>query len=693
MDQPHQFSSSLQYHRRARFNLATTPESNILEDKLKFHKAQIHSSHSAFEHVNRSGRSTHASNRSMSSPPSALSLASLDLQMQETEEQMNMTRPISVIRDVLSGEVRNIRLGPLIHLVIVSCLIFGTLSDLVFRSGGGIGIGLNDKKHKLHDSESKSGILGSAMIESLSDALLPILPFAGGVDLRRDDAWKSWRNYLSIFGDGDYLNDNETANSRKKVKVQLIPRGGAIGKKGRNGGPTSAMVLSTTESFLPLDDIADMTLREISYTFHYLVESGKEEFHIDTFVSTDFEGEQVNSRMEKAVRSIDDAAKRSRGEGIQPALTSNEEGTSGDSSNGDIDALRFSAAMRILAEWRVLRQVPPGYKGYAVGMNLGQKDVVQNLAKIEHAAHKWIEARLSDGQCDDGKVCDQKRSPTLRQLLEDEIDNNVHPNNKLPRLKDKTAAMGLLWVRRQLHYQTAIFDNILSVPKTYATVIEAVSAAYADVYGSLHGWAVQKIFNYSFQAAPNAKEIFRHMNPRLLEEVKNSATLPSQPDNYSNDEMSNDIMEEIMIESAPDDIEFFIPKELKVEIKEGNPFLNFFENIGSEFDKLGHHIGGEWDKLLCNISNTFDKNKDEDCDNITSSSSSSLAARGGSSSQQKSSNTNLNYDVIDVEEHTSKIMQEDANQHIEVFLKIVSPMLDDLAALFDEMNMDDPTKV
>ena len=54
---------------------------------------------------------------------------------------------------------------------------------------------------------------------------------------------------------------------------------------------------------------------------------------------------------------------------------------------------------------------------------------------------------------------------------------------------------------------------------------------------------------------------------------------------------SADIMEqEIMIESAPDDIECSVPmKKWKVEIKEGNPFI--------DFDKLGHriHVGSaEW---------------------------------------------------------------------------------------------------
>ena len=49
--------------------------------------------------------------------------------------------------------------------------------------------------------------------------------------------------------------------------------------------------------------------------------------------------------------------------------------------------------------------------------------------------------------------------------------------------------------------------------------------AYTTVYGSYHGWAVQKIFNYSFQAAPQVTEIYKYMNPTLLEQVTDKARL------------------------------------------------------------------------------------------------------------------------------------------------------------------------
>jgi hypothetical protein len=134
----------------------------------------------------------------------------------------------------------------------------------------------------------------------------------------------------------------------------------------------------------------------------------------------------------------------SRGRDVLPSLPQED----------TVDALIFCAAMRIFAEWSMVRQVPDGYKGYAVGMNLGHKDIVQNLGKMETAVHKWLDygrekralKRAWEQNSGDGDFYDDKlRSPTLRDLLEDEVDCNVHAS--LPRLVEKTAAMGLLlWV-------------------------------------------------------------------------------------------------------------------------------------------------------------------------------------------------------------------------------------------------------
>jgi len=634
--------------------------------------------------------------------------------MQEPEEQMAMEGHISAMRDLFSGHARNVRIGPIVHLIFFSCLLFATLSDVVLRMNAGNTIAKSSTRFNNGVNKPKSSNLGSAMISSITEALSPVLPFAGGVDLRRDDKWKSWRNYLWIFGE---QGQRETFNSAGQVS--LMPRGGAINKhigRGRSytkkSCASTVMTLSVVVPFLSTKDIAEMTLREITFTFRYIIDAGREDFDMTFFLSQDFDGEPVNERMEKAVRSIESAVGMSRGPDVMPAITSVHqdidtnmiEKNSGSLSSvgyGDIDALQYCAAMRILAEWRVLRQVPPGYKGYAVGMSLGQKDVVQNVAKIERAAHEWIEAH-SEAQCDEDEVCHQRRSPTLRQLLLFEIDNDLHPNNKLPRLKEKSCAMGLLWTRRQLHYQTSIFDNIISVPEHFPTVIDAVGSAYSEVYGNLHGWAVQKIFNYSFQSAPNAEEIFRHMNPRRLQQVEataKSGNIPSAVISPSD----NTITEEQVAESQVPDLVSIESDDLttsRMEIveevpaiessknKEGKPLIEFFDNVGKEIDSLGHHIGNEWDKIVCNVSNIFknDKIREDNCQLKHS-----LGTRGGSSEESKESKHEMSDSEID--EYVTKEMENDAKDHIVTYLKVARPILSDLTGLFDEMNMDDPTKV
>ena len=89
--------------------------------------------------------------------------------------------------------------------------------------------------------------------------------------------------------------------------------------------------------------------------------------------------------------------------------------------------------------------------------------------------------------------------------------------------------MGILWVCRQLHYQTLIFSNILQVPRRFSSMIDAVTAAYQTVYGKYHGWAMQQIFNYSFQSAPDGDTIYRHMNPHRLKEVLQTAKRMKPP--------------------------------------------------------------------------------------------------------------------------------------------------------------------
>ena len=497
--------------------------------------------------------------------------------------------------------------------------------------------------------------LGSAAISSVTEVLSPILPFAGGLDLRREDYWQTSGSWVETLQSVASQVQEAFYRSDENSLVGSIPRGGgnAPGKVGSRQASTKRKtkhdsVLSAQQPFISIDAISDLTLSDVSETFRYALECNKEGFNEGRFINS------LAPRVKKVVTAMQAAAGKSRGKDAKISQVKS-------SNNGEIDALAFSAAMRVFGEWRVLRQVPDGYKGYAVGMSLGHKDIVQNLAKIEQGVHDWLdrqrdllslqaqwEANGADENCPiDGSVPRELRSPTLRELLNYEIEMDINPPSRLPRLKEKSAAMGLLWVRRQLHYQTLLFDNVLKIPSKFSSTADAVSAAYQEVYDRFHGWAVQKIFTYSFQSAPEAEVIYKHMDPWRLEEVVQASRRLKQPDARPAASAAN-----------------------TDSINEGTN--------DNPFDAFVKHVGGEWDKFASSfvrfVTGQHHNNEAEE-----------LAIRGGSNSGSAEKSM--------AEAYITQEMVKDAHEHITSFLDVSYPLLGILASLFDELNMDDPTKV
>ena len=505
--------------------------------------------------------------------------------------------------------------------------------------------------------------LGSAAIATVTDALSPILPFTGGVDLRSEELWDKGSWYHSATCVMQQVRD---AFGLQPVSVLDIPRGGAqsngklaIDKSLKQIKTDHASPISDVKPFVSINAIADLTLSDLTVFIEYAVGNNRIGFDRARFVNS------ANDRVKPLLKAMDATVQTSRGKDVLPALTQQE------STTGDVDALQFCAALRIFAEWRMVRQVPEGYKGYAMGMNLGHKDVLKNLGKMENAAHEWLDHQRQvlalqqawrESSGDTSEEEEVLRSPTLRDLLEHEIEMDVH--NRLPRLKEKTAAMGLLWVRRQLHYQTSVFANILKVPSEFPDAHAAVSHAYKEVYGQYHGWAVQKIFNYSFQAAPNVEEIYKFMNPHELAKAQDAARRMA----------SSSYQEEQMDEATAGEDED--GQEQRAPPKAMNPFERFGNHIGSEWDKLARHVGGEWDKLVDSVVRVFDQD---------SSSSKGTRVRGGGQFK--------GIEGSELDQFITERMAKDAHAHIEIYLTSVEPLLQDLAGLFDDLNMDDPTKV
>jgi hypothetical protein len=460
--------------------------------------------------------------------------------------------------------------------------------------------------------------LGSAAISSVTTALSPILPFTGGLDLRREDYWTNGL-FGSVSSIAEQVRGAFASQSGSQMSSDILStRGGSkvAQRTSRTAGRNMHVnTLSNTEPFIALTSIAKLTLKEVSLAFRYAVENTNVDFNGNKFMSS------VSSRVKDVITKLSDASTLSRGKDVQVPTTGIQ------MVAGDIDALQFCAAMRVFAEWRVLRQVPEGYKGYAVGMSLGHKDIVQNVGKIEKAVHEWIEHHAESAEL---------LSPTLRDLLHYEAVTGVH-GDKLPRLKEKSAAMGLLWVRRQLHYQTALFANVIQVPSRFETARDAISAAYNEVYDRYHGWAVQKIFTYSFQAAPDTAEVYKVMNPEKFKEVSIAA-----------------------------------------QNIQGTAHTNRMPSQGevlNPIEKFGRHIGREWAKITGSVGQLLGNRRSIQMERV----------RGGSELDASTSR--------EIESFINKQMELDAHEHIVAYLQVAKPILDDLGVLFKEFDMDDPTKV
>jgi len=535
---------------------------------------------------------------------------------------------------------------------------------------------------KAFDTDRPRLGLGTAAISSITETLSPIIPFMGGLDLRRDDVWDTqdgWFNtvysVVDLVRDAFGLEPLDRTGATASLLAKIPRSGGQSNLQNKVVLKTSGTrrttkhiaSLSAQEPFVSIETISSITLGDLANIFEYAIHQNRE--------GGKKLQQKMDSHLKPIIQKFEAAIETSRGKDVKPAQTGkcDASGNTCDALSpavgyGDIEALQFCAAMRLFAEWRIVRQVPDGYKGYAVGMSLGHKDVVQNVAKIENAVHAWLDHRrelmsleaqwrasegMQEGDCDVSLTFGNKvttnsltcelRSPTLRDLLEHEIDMESHPS--LPRLKDKTAAMGLLWVRRQLAYQTSIFNNILKIPRTFPDANAAVSAAYSEVYGKYHGWTVQKIFNYSFQAAPDVREIYKFMNPFHLHHVKSIARTITPVDGSVERMDSGDSNNE---------------KYSANKAATMNPLEQIVKHLGAEWDKLVGFFGGNGGVGEVNI-------------------------RGGDQGE--------GLQGAELEAFVVDNMTKKAHEHIEHYLETANPLLRDLAGLFDDLNMEDPTKV
>jgi len=349
-------------------------------------------------------------------------------------------------------------------------------------------------------------------------------------------------------------------------------------------------------------------------------------------------------------------------------------------------------------------------------MALGLKDVVQNIARVEVVMRKWIELKSVELAANNDPTSDiVLRGPTVRQLLEYEKESNIHPN--LPRLNGG-AAIGLLWSLRQLLYQSAVFQNILDTPSKYTDSKAAVGAAYSQVYDKYHGWAVQKIFNYSFRSAPEATLIFNMMDATKLREITDKAKqgIVVNDDVDSNDEddcgkegneelpntadaVKRNFLEELSFwdlsidsnssESAK------APQVLDLSSSRSNKTDNWFSKLVRHAVKLADHLDQEFGKVGAQLINSqllFANWGDVEVLNLEKKEEVTLHEDDGLRPLE-SARSRIPLKGLELDRHIASYMEKHIRQQISHYLRLVKPITFDLVSMFDELNMNDPSKV
>lgn len=466
--------------------------------------------------------------------------------------------------------------------------------------------------------------------------------------------------------------------------------------------------ITRKECFARLDYIEQLSINDITILFRYATDANLHDFEKKKFIA-----EQTHI-VRAVITALDMAVKVSRGclsEEATKIISKSEKNR----TEGDIDALRFVAVTRIFAEWRNLRMVPKGYQRYAVGLSLAYRDVLQNLEKIERGVHEYLRHYQTLNK--------EKKSPTIRQLLQFELEMKVH--KKFPYLKEKSSASGLLWTKRQLHYQLATFGNSLEVPEYYASPKDAASAAYKIVYSDYHGWAIKHIFLQSFGGSPPIGKIWLSIcPPKYLPRTSNGGGKQQYKETSKRSEDDDDYPPPPPARKLSDVTSSCTASQISSSssvCEEDSAASTTEEEDDNEFlvamEKIGGGIVEKWEDIL-RMFNCGKEEKKKRTHNLILSSESHFnlnqlntdivgGGGGGSSSFHNPTTGGSNIITTDNNDNCSIVSSpsstvssssiedtviENSKRDVADFVRNVSPMVADLGKLIDELNMNDPTK-
>lgn len=95
-----------------------------------------------------------------------------------------------------------------------------------------------------------------------------------------------------------------------------------------------------------------------------------------------------------------------------------------------------------------------------------------------------------------------KECKTLSSLLELERESDIHDGNVL---QDPSAAIGLLWIRRSLAFQSHLFRSLLCPEGEHPK--DAAYEAYNEHLSPYHGWMLRTVFPASLSQMPH-RQVF-----------------------------------------------------------------------------------------------------------------------------------------------------------------------------------------
>jgi hypothetical protein len=132
----------------------------------------------------------------------------------------------------------------------------------------------------------------------------------------------------------------------------------------------------------------------------------------------------------------------------------------------------------------------------------------QDPEQLLHACYTFVDTMRRTGQSSVARDLENNvrkvealynKAPTERRqsllsLLEFERESGIHGSGGT--LMDPSGAIGLLWIRRSLSFQTKMYKGILEA-KADATA--AALDAYRSELQPYHGWAFRKLYTMSFE--------------------------------------------------------------------------------------------------------------------------------------------------------------------------------------------------